>query len=389
MGFGLILSGLGKGISDAGTTMMAGKLEEEKEKRLMARTIALEEIKANNTEARAEKQRLKNVSDIEAAGKLADEMAVQRGEQKRTLDAAAQKREDEEIASAAGKVVQNNEGAGTVKNTKTGKPIEQSPAASKEEIEALMKANPQANELYAQAGLINRSAMRTPEAEQRTVDPRLQRAKDEYDAALKLGSHSTVLEGIAKKRTDLLAEIRLENSEKKTDADIKIREAAEEGREDRFNRMFPLLAQKADAATTSANKPSGGSANPEKAVSSKAKDQANAAEDALAFELGASKQDIPLKLKLLEKEAAAGNKAAKDKLESVQPIIDKLKEANDQLMNLPAKKLEEKTPPPVEKPGANPGATPKPGVTTKPGAKPEATPKRGVWNPATNKVEWK
>lgn len=215
MGYGLILAGLGKGISEAGSAMGSAAMEDAREKRLMDRTVALDDIREKNKEAREEKLRQKNISDVEKAGQMADEIAAQRTENKRLQTEAAAKREDEQIAGAASKVVQNNESGNVVTNTKTKKPISQSPSASEEEIAALMKSNPQAYGLYEKAGLINRNTINGPAMPEQNRDPRLQRVDDEYSSAVKIGAHSSTLESLDKKRQRTLEEIRVENADKK------------------------------------------------------------------------------------------------------------------------------------------------------------------------------
>lgn len=97
MGYGLILAGMGKGISDAGTTMMAAKLEEAKENRLMARTLALDEIKAVNTKKREEEALRRDAEIVSQAEANAPDIGSQRRFEKFKADVGQTDASDEQL----------------------------------------------------------------------------------------------------------------------------------------------------------------------------------------------------------------------------------------------------------------------------------------------------
>lgn len=257
MGSGLIWAGVGKGIADAGNSIGSAMMLEMRERNALEKAQALEDLREEKRIAREERDKKNRMQQATEATRLADEAGRTRLAEQSRLDAEAGVREEEQITSAVSKVTANNANAPIQKNAK-GKTISQSPAASEDEIRALIKANPQANELYEQAGLINRTAMRKPEAEQSRMDPRLQRTQDEYDAAVGIGAHSSVLESFDKKRQRVLEEIRLENQAKREQSQRDIDNRREDRRAEEFRTLLPIRQQQVDAATTNANRPSGG-----------------------------------------------------------------------------------------------------------------------------------
>lgn len=274
---GLIWAGIGKGLSDAGESFgrfmaadiadkrqaareeaalvrqeknleAAAERQTARDAALLERQEALAKLRAEQEEAKREAEAQRRITQTGQAMTKADEIAANREKAKAAKDAAAIKREDEEIGEAVMKVLSNNENARQQVNKVTRKRIDQAPSASGDEIAALIRNNPQAYDLYEQAGLINKSMMRPPVSAEKAVDPRLQRAIDEYDAALQIGAHSTVVDSIGKKRDSVLAQIREEN--RYDEAMKKLDQRSNE-----FDRKIPIEQQKADAATTNANRP--------------------------------------------------------------------------------------------------------------------------------------
>lgn len=278
MGSGLIWAGLGKGISDAGTAIGSSVMADMREKNALERAkvlddlraerqAAFEDVKEEKKIAREERDKKNRMDQATEASRLADEAALKREEGRKASEALAVKKEDEQVSSAVSKITANNASAPVQKNSK-GKTISSAPAASEAELRDLIKSNPQAYDLYEKAGLINSNMMRKPDEEQKRLDPRLQRAQDEYDAAVGIGAHSTVLDAVDKKRQRVLEEIRLENAEKKennrTQEQIRRDELARL-RDERLGQQFSVTSgiaqQNADANTARANKPAGGEGN--------------------------------------------------------------------------------------------------------------------------------
>jgi hypothetical protein len=232
---GLIWAGIGKGIADAGSTfgsfMMkdieATRLEERealREERLLKRQEALDQLKADREEAKAEALKQRVITESEAVGVKAAEIATRR--EGRAFDKLA------ESSAAAGE-------QGDI-------------ALSKEQLQKLVKDDPTLGEQYKKMGLIESSMPLT--ANQK----RLQRAEDESQAAVDIGAHSSVIDAYSKKRKDVLEQIREENKE----ADRK-RERDQNDRrldliEERIGNQAKIGQQNADANTTRANRPPSG-----------------------------------------------------------------------------------------------------------------------------------
>jgi hypothetical protein len=226
---GLIWAGIGKGIADAGSTFgnymakdiesrMQSEREAQREERLLARQEALDRIKADREEAKAEALKQRVITESEAVGVKATEIGTRR--EGRAFDKLA------ESSAAAGE-------QGDV-------------ALSKEQLQKLAKDDPTLGEQYKKMGLIESSMPLT--ANQK----RLQRAEDEAQAASDIGAHSSVIDAYSKKRDSVLAQIREEN---KVEADRRRddRAAADRAASDRrFEALMPIRQQQADANTTKA-----------------------------------------------------------------------------------------------------------------------------------------
>jgi hypothetical protein len=168
---GLILAGLGKGISDASTTFANAMMRQNEEDARFAREEARDARKLAAEEKKAEDLKQRVISEIAAAQGRAGDIGRDR--------IAGQ-------VQAIGSQVAGD-----------------SPVMEQSEIAALLKENPQYEQIYRQSGIIKD-----------VMDPRAQRATDEVDAALGIGAHSSVVDALTKKRTAVLEEIREENREK-------------------------------------------------------------------------------------------------------------------------------------------------------------------------------
>jgi hypothetical protein len=131
-------------------------------------------------------------------------------------------------------------------------------ALSKEQMLDLIRKDPALRESYRKSGLIEGAA-------ESTRDPRMIAAEDRVTAAMGIGAHSSVLDTYTKARKDTLDEIRRENEKREGDqrhqatmAAIAQRDRATDERGRQFDEKKPIEQQKADAATTRANRPTGG-----------------------------------------------------------------------------------------------------------------------------------
>jgi hypothetical protein len=218
---GLIWAGIGKGIADAGQTFgayMAKDIEANRqderealrEERLLARQEALDRIKADREEAKAEALKTRVATEAVQVESRAADAPIRR-------DAAAVSKLGSQVAG-------------------------DSPVMEQSEIEGVIRENPQYREVYRKAGLIGEDKM----------DPRLRAADDQSTAALELGAHSSVIDAYAKKRKDVLDQIRLENTEKKNDQQFTATMAAITERGRQADALLPIRQQQADTGTTKA-----------------------------------------------------------------------------------------------------------------------------------------
>lgn len=312
---GLIWAGIGKGIADAGTTFGG---------------MGIRQYERDEQERRDE---------------LRDERAAQREERRALLQEELRReredREAEERAKFSQRVSERADempikrDAGIIGRlaTKVGG---ESEAMSEEEIAKLIKENPQYREVYRQAGYIKD-----------TVDPRLQRANDESQAARELGGRATWIEAFDKAKKDTLAQITQENKDKR-----------EQGKADQANRRLDLIDKRITSQNTTdairANRPAGGAADDKPATTADIQRQINATRDDLALALGATRTDLNQAVAAVQRKAAAGDPKAVAKLSEIQPFLDELKDANDRMRQFkrPAKE-DAPAPSPAPKPADN------------------------------------
>ena len=276
MGSGLILAGIGKGIADAsatyGNAMFKMAEAEHADQRALQRQEALDEIK---------RQRV--IRDSAAAETEATRIGEARTEKQLSTDAS-------KIAGVASQVKGD------------------SPAMSAEEIQQLIKDNPQYAETYRKSGLIDKAM--TPSQQ------RIQAADDRVQGAMNIGASATVIEAFQKQRKDVLDQIREENKEAR---DLRRDDLAaeREARRDReFAALLPIRQQQADNGTTRANKPSGKSDTGDKPPTGiDLERNAKAAKQALALELGVTDKDVAEKVAQLKKKGGI-TPAIQEKLDS-------------------------------------------------------------------------
>jgi len=215
---GLIWSGIGQGIANAGQTVGNFMMKDiEYQRQLQA-------------EDRKEANYLKR---LEEAQRIKDEAAEAKAE-------ALQQRVSQETAAAqaAGAEAPGARMAGQLK-TLQGQIAGESPAMSEAEIQQLIKENPQYKKVYEEAGYVTKR------------DERRERAEGAIAAAMKAGAHSTTKKDLGALRDAVIKEIESEFKERK-----------EEKRADEMNERLELLAQDVKTrernADTYANRPTGG-----------------------------------------------------------------------------------------------------------------------------------
>lgn len=259
---GLIWAGIGKGIADAGQTFgayMAKDIEANRqderealrEERLLARQEALDRIKADREEAKAEALKTRVATEAVQVESRAADAPIRR-------DAAAVSKLGSQVAG-------------------------DSPVMEQSEIEGVIRENPQYREVYRKAGLIGEDKM----------DPRLRAAEDQSTAALELGAHSSVIDAYAKKRKDVLDQIRLENTEKKNDQQFTATMAAISERGRQADAKLPIAQQNADANTTRAGAAVTNANTPRGGGSDRTEQDITAAENALSNARAKAEKSYP------------------------------------------------------------------------------------------------
>lgn len=299
MGFGLILSGIGKGIADAGSTYgsMSFKAAESElaDQRALQKAQALEQFK----------EQLKEDAERRDAAKAVevDSRATQIGQTRATR----------QLDSESGKLAEN-----------AGKIAGDSPAMSQEEMRAhLASLSPQQRNMIAQTGLVDRAMTRN--------ESRLQGSEDQVQAARELGASSTLLKSYQETKKSVLEEIKQENTARRDDQ----RHTETMAQQDRLGKQSEattrIAQQNADANTTRANKPTGTDPN-KPATTADLQRQITASQNSLATELGVPKNDVNSEVASIKKKAAAGNPQAKATLERIQPFLDEYSDANSRML---------------------------------------------------------
>lgn len=224
---GLIWSGLGQGLAGAGQAFAQGifkdieyqrqlEAEQRREESALKRLEEADRIKSERKDAKAEALKQRVARESAEVAKTAAERGAKRDAEYAVQDLSR-------LMAAGGE---------------TG---------SEEEFKKLL-ADPRKREAYEKAGLI-----------EKRMDPRLQRADDETQAALEMGSHSSVIEAYSKKRTAVLDQIKQEFAEKKEEnryqegvrRDERLNAQLEQNAKYQ-NAMAEAAGKRADAATASA-----------------------------------------------------------------------------------------------------------------------------------------
>lgn len=189
MGMGLILSGIGQGVSQAGATYGGAMMEVAKSDILEQRKLALEEMRE---EAKAKR----SILEAEKATAAAKDIASER--KAAELEANAQK-----IASVT-------------------------PSMDTEQIKKLMQENPEYVKSFQKSGLIAGEPTRNQQ--------RIQEAEDLYAGARKIGASAKTLESIDAQRKRTLEEIRIESKEE-----------SEKAQRAQTDRRLDIMEKSADA----------------------------------------------------------------------------------------------------------------------------------------------
>ena len=264
MGVGLIFSGIGKGIADAGAAYGAGvgKAAEIEWKQLEEERSYQRKLDMEDKRAETLKQRV--ISEIQQVNAKADQIAKDRVDAQVTADA-------NKLASIGIKTKGSSE------------------ASTPEEIKAMLQEHPEYLDTYRKAGYLDKPAAMTPDKKA------LQTAQDRIDAAMSIGAHSSVIETFQKSKDSLLKEIREDNKER-----------FERERLDQNDRRLDILDKRVTSQNNTdnirANKPSGKPDSGDKPPTGiDLERNTKAAKQALALELGVTEKDVAEKVAQLRK----------------------------------------------------------------------------------------
>lgn len=339
---GLIWSGIGQGIANAGQTiggMMMKDIEYQ-------RQLQAEDRKETNYLKRLEEaQRIKDEA-AEAKAEALNQRVI-----KETAD-----------AQAAGAEAPSARMAGQLR-TVQGQIAGESPAMSEAEIQQLIKENPQYKKVYEEAGYVTKK------------NESLERAEGAIASAMAAGAHSTTIKNLQALRTATLDEIKQEFKETKEKAD----RAETSRRLDQTDERLGILgknsetmARNATTAETRASKES--SKRDARETTMDLQRKVDVARDTLAEKLGVSTNNLNEELARLQKRAATDPKA-KEKLDGLQSARDAVTAARDRLTAWEAKgSASEVAPAPggAAKPAAD-KAPPKPDIAAVKGVPPGST----------------
>ena len=244
MGSGLIWAGIGKGISDAGDTFTKYMMADIADKRQAAREDAYAARQEKSLEAAAERQAARDVALLdrqEVAAKAAQEKAealkrleaklaeekleATRERAKKDLIEIGRRADEAEAKRDASQLEVDTQRLAKLSSQVKGK----SPSTTQEGFAELIKQNPQYRDIYRKAGYIDGAG----DPGERT----LRRLDDESKAAIEIGADQNIINYYKDVRTSVLKQIELQNKQQQ------------------FDDKLPIEKQKADAATTNANRP--------------------------------------------------------------------------------------------------------------------------------------
>jgi uncharacterized protein YdcH (DUF465 family) len=301
---GLIWSGIGQGIANAGQTiggMMMKDIEYQ-------RQLQAEQRKEDNFIRRQEESQ-----------RIRDEAAEVKAE-------ALQQRVIKETtaAQAAGAEVPSARMAGQLK-TVQGQIAGESPAMSEAELQQLIKDNPQYKKIYEEAGYVTKK------------NESLERAEGAIASAMAAGASSTTIGNLQKQRTAVLDEIKQEFKEKQEVARAERFETVTGQTNERLEILAKNSATMARNAATAENRASKESnARSARETTMDLQRKVDVAQDEVAEALGVSKNEVNAKLKIMAKRAET-DPNAKAELEKVQEVRDKLTAARNRLTAWEAK----------------------------------------------------
>lgn len=338
---GFIWSALGSAVGNAGNAiggMMMRDIEDQrrlaeedrKEANYVKRLEEADRLKSERDRAREEELQQRIIRDQAAAKARAGEIGRARDEERLNTDAAR-------LAAASASIAGDT------------------PSTTAEQFKEMLRKDPSLRDQFSKTGVIGRN-MTAQERE-------FQEAKDLGEAAMAVGAHSSVINAYSKLRSDVLDKIKEDNRAERERRREDRADMAEDRREREGRERADYMGRMAGAAENRANRPPSGGADPNKPpTTADLQRQITAAQNSLAQELGVPKNDVNAEIASLKRRADAGNAKAKQTLETVQPYLDELKDANDRMLQFKRNRSggSDSAPPPSGAslaPGNNRGST--------------------------------
>lgn len=241
---GLIWSALGQSVANAGNAiggMMLRDIDEQRRREDEERR----EVRAREAEDRREAAALKRIEEADRVKSARDAAREEELQQRVIKDTGAARARGQEIsrareAGAYNKLAESSALAGEQGDV----PL------TKEQLAAFGRKDPSIARQYRDMGLVDQNLPLNAQ------ERRLQGAQDDLSGAMDVGAHSTVIKAFQEIRKGVLDEIREENRNKAELA----RQEATDRRLDQIDRRIDSQnktdQQRADAATTRANRPS-------------------------------------------------------------------------------------------------------------------------------------
>lgn len=311
---GLIWSALGQAVANSGNAVGGYMLKDIEDERRLAEETRREEaairrmeesdrIKAERERAREEELQQRVIRDSVAARERGARIGAERE------------------AGAFNKLAESSQRAADAGDVGS---------LSKEQLAEIARTNPELAREYQRMGLIDAQLPTTPD------EKRLRRAEDDVRGAMDVGAHSTVVKAYQDIKKTVLDEIKEKNdreARERKDAQNDRRLDQIDARLEQGNRNLDIRQQGADAATTRANRPPSGAADPNKpATTADMQRQVVAARALLANDLGVAAKDVDAEIKTLQKRAGRGDKGAQQALEKITPSLDEYLDANRRML---------------------------------------------------------
>lgn len=321
---GLIWSALGQSVANAGSTiggMMLRDIDDQRKREDEERR----EKRVIEAEDRREAAALKRLEEADRIKAERDAKREEELQQRVIKDTAAARTRGQEIGRAREAVAYDKLAESSALAGEQGDvPL------TKEQLAAFGRKDPSIARQYRDMGLIDQNLPLNAQ------ERRLRGAEDDLTGAMESGAHSSVIKGFQEIRKGVLDEIREENKSKADAA----RQEATDRRLDQIDRRIDSQnktdQQRADAATTRANRPPAASSNGGRsdspATTADIQRQLTVANNKVAEALGVQTRDINSKLATLRRDAGRGDAEAQRRLDTLAPLLQERDSAQNRML---------------------------------------------------------